>query len=66
MAAGIGATEIINMIVSNMESEAFKDPTVDISIAIEATLTLIIAGTLAGFFPAKRAVSIKPIEALRG
>lgn len=66
MAAGIGATEIINMIVSNMEAEAFKDPTVDISIAIEATLTLIIAGTLAGFFPAKRAVSIKPIEALRG
>lgn len=65
MVAGVGATELINMIVEQMDSEAFRDPTVDIKIAIEATLTLIIAGTMAGFFPAKRAVSIKPIEALR-
>ena len=43
----------------------FSDPTVDLSIAIQATLTLIIAGTLAGLFPAKKAVSISPIEALR-
>jgi putative ABC transport system permease protein len=43
----------------------FLDPTVDVKIAIQATLTLIIAGTLAGFFPAKKAVSISPIEALR-
>lgn len=66
MILGIGATELINMIVSQMNSEAFQDPTVDIAIAVEATVTLIIAGTLAGFFPAKKAVSIKPIEALRG
>ncbi|MBE6339391.1 MAG: FtsX-like permease family protein [Bacteroidales bacterium] len=65
MVAGVGATELINMIVEQMDSEAFRDPTVDIKIAIEATLTLIVAGTMAGFFPAKRAVSIKPIEALR-
>ncbi len=43
----------------------FLNPTVDVKIAIQATLTLIIAGTLAGFFPAKKAVSISPIEALR-
>ncbi|MCQ2204406.1 MAG: ABC transporter permease [Bacteroidales bacterium] len=66
MVVGVGATELINTVVENMESEAFTDPTVDMSIAIEATLTLIIAGTLAGFFPARKAVSIKPIEALRG
>lgn len=65
MVAGVGATELINMAVEQMDSEAFRDPTVDIKIAIEATLTLIVAGTMAGFFPAKRAVSIKPIEALR-
>ena len=41
------------------------NPTVDIRIAIQATLTLIIAGTLAGLFPARKAVSIRPIEALR-
>ena len=63
---GIGATELLNMIIEQQNFEAFQDPTVDIAIAVEATVTLIVAGTLAGFFPAKRAVSIKPIEALRG
>ena len=43
----------------------FSDPTVDLRIAVQATLTLIIAGTLAGFFPARKATKIKPIEALR-
>lgn len=66
MLMGIGATELLNMIIEQQNFEAFQDPTVDIAIAIEATVTLIVAGTLAGFFPAKRAVSIKPIEALRG
>jgi putative ABC transport system permease protein len=44
----------------------FVNPTVDLNIAIQATVTLIIAGTLAGFFPARKAVMIRPIEALRG
>ena len=43
----------------------FLNPTVGLNIAIQATLTLIIAGTLAGFFPARKAVMIRPIEALR-
>ena len=66
MLMGIGTTELLNMIIEQQNFEAFQDPTVDIAIAVEATVTLIVAGTLAGFFPAKRAVSIKPIEALRG
>ena len=33
--------------------------------AIQATVTLIVAGTLAGLFPARKAVRIRPIEALR-
>ncbi|MEG1546324.1 MAG: ABC transporter permease, partial [Bacteroides sp.] len=49
-----------------MSFTIFKDPTVNIGIAIQATVLLIIAGTLAGFFPARKAVRIKPIEALRG
>ena len=43
----------------------FENPTVDLGIAVQATLTLIIAGTLAGLFPARKAVQIRPIEALR-
>ena len=72
MVAGIGVTEWMNSAFGSQTMDAgmfqqtmFSDPTVDLSIAIQATLTLIIAGTLAGFFPAKKAVSISPIEALR-
>jgi putative ABC transport system permease protein len=43
----------------------FLNPTVDINIAIYATLLLIVAGAIAGYIPAKRAASIKPIVALR-
>ena len=72
MVAGIAATEWMNKVageqtvdVGMFSETVFLNPTVDISIAIQATLTLVIAGTLAGFFPAKKAVSIRPIEALR-
>lgn len=72
MVAGIGVTEWMNSAFGDQTADAgmfqarmFSDPTVDIGIAIQATLTLIVAGTLAGFFPAKKAVSISPIEALR-
>lgn len=72
MVAGIGVTEWMNSAFGSQTMDAgmfqqtmFSDPTVDLSIAIQATLTLIIAGTLAGVFPAKKAVSISPIEALR-
>lgn len=72
MLAGIGATEYMNIVsgkqVMNagiMEATMFLNPTVDIGVAIRATLTLIIAGTLAGLFPALKAVRTRPIEALR-
>lgn len=72
MVAGILATEYMNHLfgqqtvdVGVFSATVFHDPTVDISVALQATLTLIIAGTLAGFFPARKAVMIRPIEALR-
>jgi putative ABC transport system permease protein len=42
----------------------FMNPTVDLKIAISALILLVVAGTLAGYIPAKRASLIKPIEAL--
>lgn len=72
MIAGIGATEWMNAIFGNQTMDAgmfsetvFLNPTVKIGTAINATLTLIIAGTLAGIFPARKAAMIRPIEALR-
>lgn len=46
------------------QQEWIKDPSVDIMIAIEVTIVLIIAGGLAGIFPALKALKIKPVEAL--
>ena len=59
--------EIINkaLLASGGEGQAFKNPEVDLNIAIAALVILIISGAFAGFMPAKRAISIKPIDALR-
>ena len=72
MIAGIGATEWMNAVFGNQTMDAgmftetvFLNPTVKIGTAINATLTLVIAGTLAGIFPARKAAMIRPIEALR-
>lgn len=71
MVAGIGVTELANSMLgsSTIDNGAwsetvFTNPTVDLSVAIEATLTLVAAGTIAGFIPARKAVKVKPIEAL--
>ena len=72
MVLGILATEYMNQVAGSHTVNAgafsvtvFENPTVDVSIAIQATLTLVVAGTLAGLFPARKAVKIRPIEALR-
>ena len=43
----------------------FVDPTVGLDVCIEATLVMVIAGTIAGLIPAYKASRIRPIEALR-
>jgi putative ABC transport system permease protein len=62
MVLGIGLLEII---ARNVHTEFFLNPEADLSIAISATVLLVVAGALAGFIPARRAAAIKPIEALR-
>jgi len=47
------------------EIHMLKDPTVGLDVAFEATLLLVIAGTIAGLIPAYKASRVRPIEALR-
>lgn len=56
---------ILSSIGDTLETYFIKDPSVSPEIVIGATITLILAGLIAGFLPAKNAARIKPIVALR-
>ena len=56
---------ILSAIGDTLEAYFIKDPSVSPEIVIGATFTLIIAGLIPGFLPAKKAARIKPIIALR-
>ena len=51
--------------IGDQQIAMLVNPSVGLDVAIEATLVLIIAGTLAGLFPARKASRVRPIEALR-
>jgi putative ABC transport system permease protein len=60
---GVGLLEIIS---KNMpQTDFFRNPEADFSLAIGATILLVIAGAIAGFIPAMKAAKVKPVEALR-
>jgi len=60
--AGVGVLEWAG---PSLKSYFITDPSVSQSLVIAATITLIAAGTIAGYIPAKKASKIKPIVALR-
>ncbi len=73
---GIGLTELVNFFMEMSANAAqsadgvptmsvFKTPTVNVGYAVFATVLLIISGVIAGYLPARKAVKIKPIEAMR-
>jgi len=72
MLLGIVACQVMDKTVGQQavdlgfeKIQMLVNPTVGLDIAMEATLLLIIAGTLAGIIPAWKAARVKPIEALR-
>ncbi len=75
MMLGIGLTELINFfmeqaangkpVTDEPQMSIFTNPTVNIGYALFATVVLIIAGVIAGYLPARKAVSVQPIEAMR-
>ncbi|NND79027.1 MAG: FtsX-like permease family protein, partial [Maribacter sp.] len=55
-------------IINNLTKDAdfpYTNPTVPIPYIIGALVIMVVLGTLIGLIPAQRAVSIKPIDALR-
>lgn len=61
--AGIGVVEAIKSF--GLEGDFFKNPEVDLRIAISSVTLIIIAGALAGLIPALKAARVEPITALR-
>jgi putative ABC transport system permease protein len=61
---GVGLLNVIGILMSQGD-QFFKDPQISFSVAIISLFILLVIGTLAGFLPANRAMSIKPIEAMR-
>lgn len=62
MDATIGQTKVNTGL---FEASMFVNPTVGFDVCIQATLLMVIAGTVAGLVPARKASRIRPIEALR-
>ncbi|SFW11724.1 putative ABC transport system permease protein [Prevotellaceae bacterium HUN156] len=72
MVLGVAANEYMDATIGHetidtglFKATMFLDPTVGIDVCIEATMVMIIAGTIAGLIPAYKASRIRPIEALR-
>lgn len=59
---GVGVLEAVG---PSLKDYFITDPSVSNSLVIGATITLILAGAIAGYLPAKKASQIKPIVALR-
>jgi len=64
---GIGLVELIKFILTGMGAEipGFYKPEVSLEIAFVSLAILVFCGILAGMLPARRAIAMKPIEAIR-
>ena len=64
LTAGVGTLSLLSPAFSSPDS-FFQHPQADFRVAVGATIMLIIAGTLAGIIPARRASKVKPVVALK-
>ena len=62
LVAGVGLLEVVSR---NVQNDFLKNPSVDLRVGVLAALGLMLAGALAGFFPARAAARVNPIHALR-
>jgi putative ABC transport system permease protein len=62
LAAGVGLLEVMPRL---LDTDVIKDPSVGLGTGLAATTVLVLAGALAGYFPARAAAKVNPIHALR-
>ena len=72
MVLGVAVNEYMDATIGHevidtglFQATMFLDPTVGLDVCVEATMVMVIAGTIAGLIPAYKASRIRPIEALR-
>lgn len=63
--AGVAVASLIGHITAGSQPQVIKDPSITLTMAMEVTAVLIVAGAAAGLFPALKSLKIKPVEALR-
>lgn len=63
LVAAVGALALVEYLF--LPHEMFGAPRVELDTAVSATVILVIAGALAGYFPARQAAKVNPIVALR-
>ncbi|MCW3805843.1 ABC transporter permease [Plebeiibacterium marinum] len=67
LVAGMGLLSVVSMVLQQAGGgveRAFWNPSADLYVALWALLILVVAGLVAGYIPARKASSIRPIEAL--
>ncbi len=66
---GVAVLEVVGLAMDALppgqQPSMFARPAVDFTIAVASVGVLVIFGALAGALPARHAVNIKPVEALR-
>jgi putative ABC transport system permease protein len=66
LSLGVGLLEVLNQVLLRAGDEVFfRNPEVNLAMALSALAVLVVSGAFAGFIPARRAIKIKPIDALR-
>lgn len=66
LSLGVALLEVLNQILLAAGDEVFfRNPEVNLTMALSALAVLVFSGAFAGFIPARRAIKIKPIDALR-
>lgn len=69
MLIGVGLTQLLKMLSEALlgaNNTIFCNPTVDLSVVLIANAIMIVCGLIAGYIPAKKATTVKLVDALAG